>query len=70
MLAPDQFIGLSREWRADPVAFVRESYREDPEGRAVSVDPPQAQILEGWFASGRFCWDFELESEEGVALGG
>lgn len=36
---------LTDRWRVDPVAFVHESYRCDPEGAPVEVDEPQAKIL-------------------------
>lgn len=45
-LAPvDAIQSLAVRWRGDPVAFVQESYRADPEGRPVHVDGPQERIL-------------------------
>jgi hypothetical protein len=34
-------------WRADPVAFVRETFPTDPEGRPTEIDEPQERILRG-----------------------
>jgi phage terminase large subunit len=35
----------TKRWRADPVAFVLETFTADPSGRPVTVDPAQAEIM-------------------------
>ncbi len=36
---------LLGRWTADPTLFVQQSYKSDPEGGPVVVDPPQTRIL-------------------------
>lgn len=40
-----QLATVAQAWKADPVAFVGHTFREDPEGNPVVIDAPQRDIL-------------------------